>query len=297
MRMHSPSLPELHAFACAARLGSYSQAAAQLQVTQGAISRAIARLQEHLELQLFERAGRRCVLTHAGAEYLRAVAPSVDAIEAATRAVRERRKPRQLRLAVAPTLFSHWLIPRLPGFAARHPGIGLAFAPYQRNDPLTAPDVDAWICVGRSAWPDGIATAYLVGRELVPICHPAAQPSIRAPADLLAQPLLFHTHYPDNWRHWFAGVGCAHGPLVPAADFELVSLLVQAVIAGMGVAVVQRALVEPELAAGRIAIALDAPVLLERGYHLCLRSGRAPQPALQELRAWLLEQAGTPTPG
>lgn len=293
MRMHSPSLPELHAFAAAARLGSFSRAAGELHVTQGAISRAIARLEEHLGVALFEREGRRSVLTRAGADYLDAVGPSIATIESATLAVRTRRSPRQLRLSVPPTLFSHWLIPRLPDFSSRHPGIGLSFAPYRRDDPLTAPDIDAWIRIGQADWPAGIAAEYLVGRELVPLCRPADLPQLRTPADLLARPLLFHTNYPGNWAHWFASVGCAHGPLVPAADFDQVSLLVQAVIAGMGVAVVQRALVEPELAAGRIAvaIALEPPVLLDRGYHLCRPAGRAPSPALEDLRAWLLEQA------
>ncbi|AEB83314.1 LysR family transcriptional regulator [Alicycliphilus denitrificans] len=293
MRMHSPSLPELHAFAAAARLGSFSRAAGELHVTQGAISRAIARLEEHLGVALFEREGRRSVLTRAGADYLDAVGPSITAIESATLAVRTRRSPRQLRLSVPPTLFSHWLIPRLPDFSARHPGIGLSFAPYRRDDPLSAPDIDAWIRIGQADWPAGITAEYLVGRELVPLCRPADLPQLRTPADLLARPLLFHTNYPGNWAHWFANVGCAHGPLVPAADFDQVSLLVQAVIAGMGVAVVQRALVEPELAAGRIAvaIALEPPVLLDRGYHLCRPAGRAPSPALENLRAWLLEQA------
>ena len=292
MRIHSPSLPELHAFAVAARLGSFSQAADELSVTQGAISRAIARLEEHLGVALFQRDGRRSVLTRAGADYLQAVGPSIATIESATLAVRTRRNPRQLRLSVPPTLFSHWLIPRLPGFSARHPGIGLSFAPYRRDDTLTAPEIDAWIRVGQSDWPAGIAADYLVGRELVPICRPADLAQLRTPADLLARPLLFHTNYPGNWAHWFASVGCAHGPLVPAADFELVALLVQAVIAGLGVAVVQRALVEPELAAGRIAIPIAQPVTLERGYHLCIPEGRAPNPALEDLRSWLLAQAG-----
>ncbi len=293
MRMHSPSLPELHAFAAAARLGSFSRAAGELHVTQGAISRAIARLEEHLGVALFEREGRRSVLTRAGADYLDAVGPSITAIESATLAVRTRRSPRQLRLSVPPTLFSHWLIPRLPDFSARHPGIGLSFAPYRRDDPLSAPDIDAWIRIGQADWPAGITAEYLVGRELVPLCRPADLPQLRTPADLLTRPLLFHSNYPDNWAHWFANVGCTHGPLVPAADFDQVSLLVQAVIAGLGVAVVQRALVEPELAAGRIAvaIALEPPVLLDRGYHLCRPAGRAPSPALENLRAWLLEQA------
>lgn len=297
MRMHSPSLAELHAFAAAARLGSFSLAADDLHVTQGAVSRAIARLEEHLGLALFARDGRRSVLTQDGADYLAAVGPSVATIESATLAVRSRRSPRQLRVSVAPTLFSHWLIPRLPDFHACSPGVALSFAPYRRDDPLTAPDIDAWIRVGQAQWPPGIAADYLVGRELVPICRPQdlqGPNAIRTPADLLARPLLFHTHYPGNWAHWFDAVGCPRGPLAPAADFELVSLLVQAVIAGLGVAVVQRCLVEPELAAGRIAVAvaLPAPVQLDRGYHLCMPAARAQEPARASLRAWLLAQAG-----
>ena len=295
MRMHSPSLPELHAFAAAARLGSFSRAAEELAVTQGAVSRAIARLEEHLGVLLFAREGRRSVLTAEGLQYLDAVGPSIASIESASQALRAGRSTRPLRLSVAPTLFSHWLIPRLPLFSAQHPGVALSFAPYQRDDPLTAPEVDAWIRVGGQAWPAGVAAQYLVGRELVPICRPQdlqGAGAIRQPADLLAQPLLFHTHYPGNWAHWFDAVGCAHGALVPAADFDQVALLVQAVIAGLGVAVVQRCLVESELAAGRIAIALDRPVHTGRGYYLCHALGRPAHPALALLSRWLLAQAG-----
>jgi len=294
MRMQSPSLPELHAFAAAARLGSFSRAAEELAVTQGAVSRAIARLEEHLGTALFTREGRRSVLTAAGVQYLDAVGPSIASIESASQALRAGRSARPLRLSVAPTLFSHWLIPRLPDFSARFPRVALSFAPYQRDDPLTAPGIDAWIRVGGQGWPAGIAAQYLVGHELVPICRPQdlhGPHAIGGPADLLARPLLFHTHYPGNWAHWFAAAGCVHGPLTPAADFDQVALLVQAVIAGLGVAVVQRCLVGSELAAGRIAIALDLPVHTGRGYHLCHATGRPAHPGLAALREWLLAQA------
>ncbi|MFY3385523.1 LysR substrate-binding domain-containing protein [Paracidovorax sp. MALMAid1276] len=304
MRILSPSLPELHAFATAARRGTFAQAAAELHVTQGAISRAIARLEEHLGLPLFEREGRRSVLTPQGREYLEAVGPSLAAIEAATAAVRARRSgpaPQALRVSVTPTLFSHWLIPRLPGFAAQHPGTPLAFAPYDRDDPLTAPGIDAWIRTGGSGpWPPHITADYLVGREVVPICRPAdlhGPAAIRSAQDLLGRPLLFHTHYPDNWARWLAGAGCAHGPLVPAADFDRVALLVQAVVAGLGVAVVQRCLVEDDIASGRIAIAVNQPVALDRGYYLCCRAGRTAMPGLQALRQWLLAEAAAAAVG
>ncbi len=291
MRMHSPSISELHAFAAAARLGSYSLAAQELYVTQGGISRAIARLQEHLGFALFERQGRRSVLTEAGRAYLQAVEPAIHTIESASAAVRRRHFGPQLRLSVVPTLFSHWLIPRLPDFNASHPGIVLSFAPYRRDDPLTAAEIDGWLRVGSEPWPAQVAADYVVGRDLVPICHPRDLPAIHGPRDVLARPLLFHTNYPGNWARWMAHLGLPGPCPRPAADFELVALLVQAVAAGMGVALVQRCLVEEDLAAGRVAIALPAPVHIERGYFLCRPAARLPSEAFSQFRQWLLAQA------
>lgn len=294
MRMHSPSLSELHAFAAAARLGNFSLAADELHVTQGAISRAIARLEEHLGHALFERQGRRSVLSSAGRAYLDAIGPAILTIESASAHLRRPHPGTQLRLSVTPTLFSHWLIPRLPDFSARFPGVMLSFAPYRRDDPVNAPEIDGWLRIGQDPWPAHIAADYIVGRELVPICRPQdlqGPNAIRTPADLLRRPLLAHTNYQDNWARWCAHSGCAAPVPAPAADFELVSLLVQAVIAGMGVAVVQRCLIEEDLAAGRIALAIDQPVQLERGYFLCRPAGRTPAPALLDFRGWLLRQA------
>lgn len=239
MRMHSPSLSELHAFAAAARLGNFSLAAEDLHVTQGAISRAIARLEEHLGLALFERHGRRSLLSAAGRAYLDAVGPAILTIESASAHLRRRHTGAQLRLSVTPTLFSHWLIPRLPDFSARHPGVMLSFAPYRRDDPLTAPEIDGWLRIGQNPWPAHVTADYIVGRELVPICRPQdlhGPDAIRTPADLLRRPLLAHTNYQDNWARWCEHVQFPEKVPTPAADFELVSLLVQAVIAGMGVA-------------------------------------------------------------
>ena len=297
MRMHSPSLSELHAFAAAARLGNFSLAAEDLHVTQGAISRAIARLEEHLGVILFERHGRRSLLSAAGRAYLDSVGPAIVTIESASAHLRRPQAGPQLRLSVAPTLFSHWLIPRLPDFSARFPSVMLSFAPYRRDDPLTAPEIDGWLRIGQ-AWPAQITADYIVGHELVPICRPQdlqGPDAIRTPQDLLRRPLLAHTNYQDTWARW-----CEHvhfsGPVpTAAADFELVSLLVQAVIAGMGVAVVQRCLIEDDLAAGRIAIAINEAVQIERGYFLCQPAARTPTPALLDFRHWLLEQAALPS--
>ena len=291
MRLQSPSISELHAFAQAARLGSYTQAADALQVTQGAISRAIARLEEHLGFAVFERQGRHSVLTTAGRQYLDAVAPAVFTIESATQAMRRKREGRHVRLSVPPTLFSHWLIPRLPDFNALHPDTVLACAPYRRDDPLTSPDIDAWIRIGSMPFPDNLLADYVVGRDLVPICLPQDALSICRPQDLLRRPLLAHTNYPDNWSRWFEKMGCDGPYPAPAADFELVGMLVQAVIAGMGVAVVQRCLIEEDLASGRIVVPVQRAFRIERGYFLCRPAQRPASAELQDFRHWVLEQA------
>lgn len=291
MRIRSPSLHELHAFAAIARLGSFSRAAEALCVTQGAVSRAVARLEDHLGQPLLVRGGRRSELTDAGRAYLAEIAPAIDRIESATVALSARRSGEPLRVSVIPTLASHWLIPRLPDFHARHPGIALSFVPYRRDDPLDSPGIDAWLRSGDGRWPAHIAADYVVGREIVPICRPDDAAAIRRPADLLRRPLLFHTNYPDNWRHWFAQAGVEAPPLAPAAQFDQVAMLVQGVIAGLGVAVVQRCLIEDDLANGRVAVAIDRPVDTARGYWLCCRRGERERAPLAALRTWLLASA------
>ncbi len=133
-----------------------------------------------------------------------------------------------------------------------------------------------------------------MGREIVAICHPQelrGRQALRQPADLLSRPLLFHSNYPENWRLWLQAAGLPEAQPRPSADFEQVAMLVQAVMAGLGVAVVQRCLIDEELAAGRIAIPFERPVLLERGYMLCTRRSSQSQRALNQLRQWLLAQA------
>ncbi|MDR2324827.1 MAG: LysR family transcriptional regulator [Acidovorax sp.] len=294
MRIQSPSLSELHAFAEAARLGSYTLAAEQLSVTQGAISRAIARLEEHLGCALFERQGRRNVLTAAGQQYLDAVAPALFTIESATASLRHRPHGQQLCLSVPPTLFSQWLIPRLPDFSARHPGTVLRFAPYRRDDPLTSAQIDAWVRIGAAPWPEPLQADYLVGQDLVPICRPQdmeGEDGIRTAQDLRARPLLAHTNYPDNWACWFQAMGDSRPCPAPVADFELVTQLVQGVIAGLGVAVVQRCLIAQDLATGRVVVPVQQAFRIARGYFLCRPAQRPAHPAWEDFRHWVLEQA------
>lgn len=296
MKLHSPSMSELHAFAEAARLGSFTLAARKLCVTQGAISRAVARLESHFGQALLQRNAHRIALTEAGRQLLADIAAPLAAIESASQRLAAAGRTAQLTLAVVPTLASAWLVPRLPDFHRRHPDIALSFVPYRRDEDFSGSTPDAALLVGAGNWP-GWSSDYVIGHQLVPICHPARLQARRAagqwnaPADLLAEPLLYHTTAPNNWTEWFQQVGAGEIKPALANGFDQVSILVQAVIADMGVALVQRCLITETLDAQRVAMPFDIPVKLSRGYYLCTPPQRREMPALKIFRDWLLDMA------
>ncbi len=297
MRLRSPSMSELHAFAAAARLGSFTRAAAELCVTQGAVSRAIARLESHFGQPLIQRNAHRLSLTEAGKRLLDAVAGPLDAIENASAALLAGDRRHQLTLSAVPTLASVWLVPRLPEFHRRHPEIRLDFVPYRRDEDFSGPTPDAALLAGEAdAWP-GLQVDYVIGRDMVPICHPdRARARHEAgrwtrPEELLGEPLLYHTTAPANWQHWLQAAGVPSAAPRLTTGFDQVSILLQAVKADMGVAVLQRCLVRDDIASGRVAAPFDLPIRLQRGYFLCAPKERQGHPALEVFRAWLLEAA------
>jgi len=289
VRIHSPSLPELHAFVAVARTGSLTAAAQHLSVTQGAVSHAIQRLEEHLGVQLFDRHRRGSALNAAGQAYFDAVATALDALEAASTRARGQEDPDLLRIAVIPTFASHWLIRRLPRFRELHPKVRLDFVPYQREHLFTFPNMHATIRGGDGTFPEGVEGAYLTGRLIVPVLRPDAG-GITQPADLQHGPLLFHTNQPDAWKIWFTALGCPASDLQLAHGFDQVSQLLEAAAAGLGAAIVQRCLVGDYIDDGRLRIAWDAEVINSRGYYLAYPFHRRLHPPLAAFQKWILEE-------
>jgi DNA-binding transcriptional LysR family regulator len=288
-------MSELHAFVTVVRTGSFSRAAEELCVTQGAISRAVARLEGHYGKVLLRRSAHQMVLTQSGAQLLEAVREPLAAIEAASEALRVGpSQTTELVLSVVPTLASVWLVPRLPDFQARHPQVRVRFVPYRKDEDFSGPTPHAAILtgLGPSQWP-AWECDYLIGREVVPVCHPAraARQRWQHPADLMAESLLAHSTSPGNWAHWLHAAGA--GEVVPELStvFDQVSILIQAAMADMGVALVQRCLVRAELDAGRLVAPFDLPITLPRGYFLCSLPGRHMAASLPVFRQWLLEMA------
>lgn len=298
MRLHSPSMSELHAFVAVARLGSFTRAAEALCVTQGAVSRAVARLESHYGHRLLQRSAHRLELTEAGRELLDTVEEPLRAIETASERLRRGRDRHELALSVVPTLASVWLVPRLPDFQRAHPGVRLRFVPYRKNEDFageTAPDAAVLSGLGREQWPHW-SCDYVIGREVVPVCHPSRAEGRRwrTPAELAAEPLLYHANAPGNWAEWLQAAGTPGVRANLSLAFDQVSILIRAALADMGVALVQRCLVREELASGRLAAPFDLPVSLQHGYFLCCRPERRELPGLAAFRRWLLATAAAP---
>jgi len=298
MRLHSPSMSELHAFVAAARLGSFTLAARELCVTQGAISRAISRLETHFGQPLMRRNAHGLALTETGRRLYEEAREPLARIEALSAELRAADRRLRLTISSVPTLASAWLVPRLPDFHQRHPGIQLGFAAYRRNEDFSGATPDASILSGvEGQWP-GWQADYVIGREMVVICHPQRLAARRArglwntPAGLLDEPLLYHGNGVDNWAWWFAAAGVAPEGVRLASGFDQVSILVRAVMADMGIAVLQHCLVRDDIAAGRVAAPFpDLPCRIARGYYLCAPPQRRDHYALRCFRTWLLETA------
>lgn len=299
MRLHSPSMSELHAFVTAARLGSFTRAAEVLCVTQGAVSRAISRLEAHFGQPLMHRNAHSLTLTETGRRLYDGTLGPLQQIESLSAGLRANDRRLRLTLSTVPTLASAWLVPRLSDFHARHPDIQLSFAAYRRNEDFSGETPDASILSGMpEQWP-GWQVDYVIGRELVVICHPARLAARRAqglwdtPAGLLGEPLLYHSNGMDNWAQWLAAAGVPRASVQLSNGFDQVSILVRAVMADMGIAVLQRCLVRDDLQAGRVVAPFpDLPIRIDRGYHLCAPAQRRDHYALACFRRWLLETAG-----
>lgn len=294
MRRLCPSITELQAFESAARHNSFTLAAKELHVTQGAVSKQVRHLEAFLGVDLFERIRQRLLLTDAGSRYLQRIRPSLNEIEAATvELISKGGAGGVLHIASLPTLGAKWLIPRLPHFFAKYPEVTLEFVPHAQGYDFSQPDLDAAIRFGDGVWPGSLAE-YMTGREVLPVCRPgllSREPGglARSPAALLRYPLLHHTTVPEAWSEWLGELGIETRKAWRGPRFDQFSMLTQAAVSGLGIALIPRCLIESELATGALVVAHPARVLSKKGYYLCYPEQKQHLPALETFRHWVME--------
>lgn len=287
-----PSIIELTSFVSAARHGSFTRAADELNLTQGAVSRQIRLLEGHLGVTLFERVRQRVVLTDAGKLYLAHVEKALTELAAATRQVATFSNNSIINLAVLPTFATRWLIPRLSDFHARNPGAIITLTTRQRPVDFALEPFDAAISYGSPNWPSTIAH-HLMDVDVVPVCSPklhAARP-IRTPSDIMTYPTLHQLSRPTRWAEWMEEAGVKlDGPL-RGHSYEQFAMIAQAAVAGLGVALLPVFMLEEELASKKLEIVSDQFLATKTSYYLVVPESRASSAAVKLLIDWLVGQA------
>jgi len=292
LRRKIPSHSALLAFEAAARHGSFARAADELSLTEGAISRQIGRLESFLGLSLFERIGNRVRLLPKGQRYARQVRDILERLDHESQYLMGQPDDgASLDIATLPTFATRWLIPRLARFQRLHPHITVHLA--ERMDPFALPGsgFDACIHFEHPAW-SGAHVHPLLQEELVPVCHPALLgPDGAAPA-LDALPRLHRRQNPDAWERYAAETGTpiTHPAIGPRYDLH--AMLIEAALAGLGVALVPRLYVEADLAQGRLATPWPPASPVAKTFCLVLPSPiELSSEPLQAFARWLLGEA------
>lgn len=292
-RRFLPPMSLLCAFEAAARHQSFTAAAAELHLTQSAVSRQIRALEERLEAELFVRERQTVRLSAAGQAYAQEIRGALARISSATLGFRANPQGGSLNLAILPTFGTRWLAPRLPQFFSAHPGITIHLTTRLSPFDFQLEAVDAAIHFGLPHWP-GAELDFLMGETVVPACSPAllAQHRFAQPQDLVRAPLLHLASRPDAWQRWLAchqvTVGDPQGMLL-----DQFATAAQAAMVGVGLALLPRFLIERELEQGELVCALPQLPEVESAerYYLACPTRRAPHPPLQAFRTWLQQAA------
>lgn len=293
MRRRIPSTAALAAFEAAARQQSFTKAAQELAVTQSAICRQVAGLEDFLGVKLFRRTRRGVTLTEAGAGYARQVGTRLDEVERdAFELMAHGGRGGALELAVVPTFATKWLLPRLAGFLRAHPGLDVHMTPRTRPFLFDGTPFHAAIHAGEAIWP-GTEGLFLMREDLIAVASPALIAPRRSltAIEVATLPLLQQSTRPYAWRQWFASQGVQAANDLAGARLELFSMLAEAAARGLGVALIPRLLIEDELARGLLVQCVEHRHLSDRSYYLIVPERRSENPLLQGFRAWLAGQA------
>jgi LysR family glycine cleavage system transcriptional activator len=287
-----PPMAALRAFEAAARLGSFTVAAEELGVTQGAISRQIRLLEDLLQVTLFDRSHHRVVPTDAGRHYAKHVGAVLGRLMAAGNSTVAFGEPSsKLHLGIIPTLGSRWIVPKLSEFLSDHPGLELQIKAVKPEMTLDEEELDAALIVGRGSWTN-TTSHRLASEDLVPVATPqwVHRYQVRSPQDLIGPPLLTHTPRPDLWSRWFAQNGIDAAALVPSKlALEQITMMLEAVLSDLGAALLPRLLIRPELEHGELVVLPGETIQVNEGFYFVYASHRESYPPLAEFRDWLLK--------
>ncbi|GHC31496.1 transcriptional regulator GcvA [Aidingimonas halophila] len=294
-----PPLGTLHCFEMAARHASFARAANALNLTPAAVSQQIRQLESRLGTALFLRHARSVELTPAGQEYATTVGLALDQIAAATERIVGHHVPHRLTIATTPAFAAKWLVPRLIDFQGRHSELEVRLVTSNSLADMARQDIDVAIRYGQGKW-SGLEASELMQTDLFPVCSPTLldePPSLTRLSALRGHVLLRLMH--DEWPAWLRHMGLLEGDDLetegwrPGPRYPDAGLMIQAALAGQGVALGQRVLVADDLATKHLVKPLDVSLPSTYGYWLVMQPGSASLPKIRAFRDWLDEAVQT----
>ena len=287
-----PPLNSLKAFEAAARHESFTRAAEELCVTQGAVSHQVKALETELGVKLFTREHQRLLITEHGREYLAVLRDAFDRIALGTERLRQRQSSGVLTVSTSPDFAAKWLVNRLGRFSEAHPEIDLRISATMQHVDFAREDVDVAVRHGDGNWP-GLEAVRLSPEQLFAVCSPklmTGRNGIREPTDILKHPLLHLDDYKE-WSRWLESAGITdadalHGPVLNRA-----SMIIDAAVDGQGVALARTTLAAWDLINGRLVRPFPVALRLTKTYWIVGPKATSNLPKIAAFRDWLLAEA------
>ncbi len=289
----APSTMSLLCLEASARLGSFTAAAHELHLTQGAVSRQIQALESRLEVRLFIRRRESLVVTDAGRYYLDEVTPLLQRLERATINVMAfKGRGGGLALSVGASIGAYWLIPRLPAFTRAHGEIALSLNTRVGPADFKTGAIDASLEFG-DGQRTGLCSDFVTALDLAPYAAPSwvERHGMQISAATPSSGLLHHHTLPDAWEQWFLAEHIDADPGRAGPRFEIMSMALNAAVAGLGVVLLPDYMADDMVHATRLVRLSSRTWRSPKGYYLVYPQESAQSPALQTFRNWLLDAA------
>lgn len=287
-RSRLPPLNAVRAFEAAGRHLSFARAAAELCVTQAAVSQQVKLLEEVLGVQLFKRGSNGLSFSDRGKRFFVAINNAVHIIAEATEELRGEGDQQMLRISAQPNFATKWLVPRLSRFREEYPHIVVSVGAGGPTFDFADYDVDVAIRYG-TEFPS-LRSHQLFHPEVIAVCSPEMARNLRRPSDLQADMLLRAKYLPEEWRTWLdeSGLPSLDHRLGPVFDSTL--LAVEAAKTGLGVALGQQPFISDDLVNGELVIPFRNCIRPDAGWHLIYPLSAQSVPKIIAFRRWILEE-------
>ena len=286
-----PPLNALKAFEAAARHESFTRAADELCVTQGAVSHQVKALEAELGLKLFNRQSQGLVITEAGRSYLATVRDALDRIADGTERLLRRQNTGVLTVSTSPNFAAKWLVHRLSRFAEAHPAIDLRVSASLHHIDFAREDIDLAIRHGDGS-ESGLYVAKLCAEELFPVCSPKlldGRESLRS--DDLKKAVLLHVNDRQDWSRWLDSAGITDVDVSRGPVLNQASMAIDAAVDGQGIALARTALAAWDLIGRRLVRPFGQALPVSYAYWIVCPKATARLPKIVAFSNWLLAQA------